>query len=124
MGICSKTCSAGEATRIWGRLSYILIFVGFMLLAKAWDVLCAAQSEHRLATTGPYAWVRHPQYVCFVVIMIGFLFQWPTLATLAMFPVLVWFYVRLARREKADSAAAFGEQWAAFAIDAGVHSAT
>jgi hypothetical protein len=43
--------------------------------------------------------VRHPQYVGFVVIMIGFLLQWPTLATLLMFPVLVWFYVRLARRE-------------------------
>ena len=96
-------------------LSYVLIFAGFMLLAKAWEVLYAAQRDRRLATTGPYAWVRHPQYVGFVVIMIGFLFQWPTLATLAMFPVLAWFYVRLARREEAASAAEFGEQWEAYA---------
>ena len=77
--------------------------------------LDAAQRDHRLATTGPYAWVRHPQYAGFVVIMIGFLFQWPTLATLVMFPVLVWFYVRLARREEAASAAEFGEQWQVYA---------
>lgn len=64
---------------------------------------------------GPYAWVRHPQYVGFVVIMIGFLFQWPTLATVLMFPVLVWFYVRLARREEVASAGEFGDAWKAYA---------
>jgi protein-S-isoprenylcysteine O-methyltransferase Ste14 len=39
--------------------------------------------------------VRHPQYDGFILIMLGFLFQWPTLPTLLMFPVLVWMYVRL-----------------------------
>jgi protein-S-isoprenylcysteine O-methyltransferase Ste14 len=38
--------------------------------------------------------VRHPQYVGFILVMFGFLFQWPTLLTLAMFPVLVFMYVR------------------------------
>ena len=36
--------------------------------------------------TGPYAYVRHPQYDGFILIMFGFLFQWPTLITLIMFP--------------------------------------
>jgi methanethiol S-methyltransferase len=93
-------------------LSNILIFAGFWLIYGAWKVLYAAQRDHRLATTGAYAWVRHPQYVGFVVIMIGFLFQWPTLA---MFPVLVWLYVRLARREEAVSEAEFGEAWRTYA---------
>lgn len=31
--------------------------------------------------------------------MTGFLLQWPTLVTLAMYPVLVFIYVRLAKRE-------------------------
>lgn len=40
--------------------------------------------------------------------MLGFLAQWPTLLTLAMFPVLVWMYVRLARQEEREAAARLG----------------
>lgn len=43
-------------------LSSLLIGGGFVLLASAWRVLFAAQQGRRLATTGPYAYVRHPQY--------------------------------------------------------------
>ena len=50
--------------------------------------------------TGPYGYVRHPQYVGFILVMIGFLFMWPTLTTLLMFPILVAVYVRLAKREE------------------------
>ncbi len=92
-------------------LSGLLIGGGFVLLARAWHVLHEAQREHRLATTGPYAWVRHPQYGAFIMIMLGFLVQWPTLLTLAMFPVLVWMYVRLARTEEREIATEFGEDW-------------
>jgi protein-S-isoprenylcysteine O-methyltransferase Ste14 len=92
-------------------LSNILIAAGFWLLASAWKVLYAAQRDHRLATAGPYARVRHPQYVGFILIMTGFLFQWPTLVTLAMFPILVFMYVRLARREERDARTQFGDAY-------------
>lgn len=96
-------------------LSFAFIGGGFVLLSNAWRVLYAAQKRHALATTGPYARIRHPQYVGFVLIMIGFLVQWPTLLTLAMFPVLVYMYVRLARREERDAAAEFGANYARYA---------
>jgi len=70
--------------------------------------------EGTLATTGPYAQVRHPQYVAFVLIMLGFLLQWPTLVTLLMFPILVTTYVRLARREELEAQARFGPAWDAY----------
>ena len=85
------------------------------MLAVAWKVLHAAQRAGTLATTGAYAVVRHPQYVGFIVIMFGFLLQWPTLPTLAMFPVLVFMYARLARREEQETRAAFGEAYARYA---------
>jgi protein-S-isoprenylcysteine O-methyltransferase Ste14 len=44
-----------------------------------------------------------------------FLFQWPTLLMLLMFPVLVWMYVRLARREEAEVRPEFGEAYAQYA---------
>ena len=88
--------------------SNILILAGFWLLARSWSVLYAAQRNHRLAMTGPYARIRHPQYVGFVLILFGFLLQWPTLLTLAMFPVLLGMYAWFARREEADMAREFG----------------
>lgn len=92
-------------------LSAVAIFGGFALLASAWKVLHAAQRQGRLAVTGPYAHVRHPQYLGFIVIMAGFLLQWPTLPTLVMFPILVAMYVRLARREERDALAQFGDNY-------------
>jgi protein-S-isoprenylcysteine O-methyltransferase Ste14 len=78
-------------------LSYVVIFAGFGVLGKAWPVLYQAQRAEKLATTGSYAAVRHPQYVGFILIMLGFLLQWPTIVTVPMFPILVIMYVRLAR---------------------------
>ena len=92
-------------------LSFVFIGGGFVLIARAWKVLYDAQRQGSLATTGPYAYVRHPQYLGFVLIMFGFLLQWPTLLTLAMFPVLVWMYARLARNEEREVAAEFGDAY-------------
>ncbi|NKE72665.1 methyltransferase family protein [Candidatus Manganitrophus noduliformans] len=92
-------------------LSGLLIGGGFILLASAWRVLYRAQRNHTLAVTGPYARVRHPQYVAFTLIMFGFLLQWPTLLTLLMFPILVFMYVRLARREEREVLTEFGEPY-------------
>ena len=90
-------------------LSMIFIGGGFWLLSSAWQTLYKAQVTHTLANTGAYAQIRHPQYLGFVLIMVGFLFQWPTIVTLAMFPVLIFMYVRLARREERDAITEFGD---------------
>jgi protein-S-isoprenylcysteine O-methyltransferase Ste14 len=47
--------------------------------------------------------------------MFGFLLQWPTLLTLAMFPILVWMYVRLAIVEERDAEGLFGPMWRDYA---------
>ena len=96
-------------------LSYILIGGGFILLADAWKVLYKAQRDHELATDGPYARIRHPQYAAFMLIMLGFFFQWPTILTVLMFPILVWMYTRLARTEEREAQRAFGAVWEAYA---------
>jgi protein-S-isoprenylcysteine O-methyltransferase Ste14 len=96
-------------------LSNVAIGAGLVLLAIAWSVLHRAQREHRLASTGPYSYVRHPQYAAFILVMVGFLLQWPTLITLVMFPILVVMYVRLAKREERDAAAEFGDEYRSYA---------
>lgn len=89
--------------------SYILIVFGFSLLANSWKVLYESRHNHTLATTGPYARIRHPQYVGFAVIMFGFLLQWPTILTVIMFPILLWVYTRLAYREETEMQKEFGD---------------
>lgn len=96
-------------------ISDLLLIAGFFLLASSWKVLFNAQKNDALAVTGPYARIRHPQYVAFMMIMVALLIQWPTLLTLVMFPVLVWAYVRLAMREERDVSAHFGEQYMLYA---------
>lgn len=92
--------------------SFLFIGGGFWLLAASWRVLHAAQQEGKLAETGPYARLRHPQYVAFILIMFGFLLQWPTLITLVMFPILTFAYIRLARKEERAVAEQLGQVYA------------
>jgi protein-S-isoprenylcysteine O-methyltransferase Ste14 len=95
-------------------LSAVFIGSGFWLLSAAWRVLFQNQKAGTLAISGPYARVRHPQYIGFIAIMLGFLLQWPTILTLAMFPILVWMYVRLAATEEREAERQFGDQWARY----------
>ena len=92
-------------------LSFGFIGGGFILISVGWKALYEAQRRHTLATSGIYAHIRHPQYVGFILVMFGFLLQWPTLLTLAMFPVLVFMYVRLARTEEPEALAEFGAEY-------------
>jgi methanethiol S-methyltransferase len=98
-------------------LSFVFIGAGFVLIATAWWVLYEAQQRQSLATSGAYSYVRHPQYVGFILVMFGFLVQWPTVLTLAMFPVLVVMYVKLARAEEREALAAFGDEYRRYMAD-------
>jgi protein-S-isoprenylcysteine O-methyltransferase Ste14 len=96
-------------------ISYVFILAGLFILMEAWTTLYAARKENTLSVTGMYAYVRHPQYVAFILVMIGFLIQWPTILTMIMFPLLVWRYVALAREEEASVKQEFGEQYTMYA---------
>jgi len=93
-------------------LGSLLIGGGFWLVASAWRRIHAAQGQ--LVTEGPYARLRHPQYTGLMLAIAGALVQWPTLVTLAMAPVLLVVYWRLAAREDRELEAQFGDQHRAY----------
>lgn len=95
--------------------SYIFLGFGFYILSNAWSVLYHAQRRHTLATIGPYALIRHPQYVAFVLILLGFLLQWPTVLTLLMFPILLVMYGRLSITEETEMRTQFGDAFDSYA---------
>ena len=92
-------------------LSNGLIVGGFIIIASAWEILYKAQKKNVLATTGPYHYIRHPQYAGFILIIIGFLLQWPTLITLIMAPILIFRYIKLAREEEKEIGKRFGKEF-------------
>lgn len=94
--------------------STVVIIFGFFILSSAWNVLHQAQKDNSLAISGWYARCRHPQYVAFILIMFGFLLQWPTILTLVMFPILVVVYVRLANKEEQMVISEFGDEYLSY----------
>lgn len=95
--------------------SYIAIIAGLVLIGRAWPVLRRAQRAGNLASTGPYSRMRHPQYSGFLLVMVGFLLQWPTIPTILMFPILAFLYRRLAIAEEREVRASFGAKWDEYA---------
>ena len=93
---------------IFHIFSNVFIIGGLILLSSAWNVLYQASRKSVLATTGAYRYMRHPQYFAFILIILGFLLQWPTLITLIMAPILVIRYVSLAKSEEKQMVDKFG----------------
>ena len=53
--------------------------------------------------------------MAFVLILLGFLLQWPTLLTLIMFKILLFMVARLAVTEEAETRKQFGAEFDACA---------
>lgn len=102
----------------WGvfvvmAISTVLIVAGLGLLLVGWATVYRGRGG--LVAGGIYRWLRHPQYLGLILIVVAFNVMWPTLPTLVMAPVLVVMYVRLAHREDRELAERFGWAFAAYA---------
>ncbi len=89
--------------------SSAVIFFGLFLMSKGWSMIHASNGE--LVTGGIYRYIRHPQYLGLIILTVGLLIQWPTIITLAMWPVLILMYYRLAKREEGEALEAFGDRY-------------
>ena len=90
-------------------ISNALVIIGFAIMWKGWKLIHGAKGE--LVTGGPYAYVRHPQYVGLFLVLIGMLIQWPTIITAIMFPVLIYAYSRLSKKEESEMIRLFGDEY-------------
>ena len=102
-----------------GQLIEMIIGLGFVviglsLLIEGWRELYRANQEGRMATTGLYSLVRHPQYLGIFLALFGQIIHWPTILTLVLFPVIVGAYVRLALKEERMVLEKFGAQYLAY----------
>ncbi|MGH2602960.1 MAG: methyltransferase family protein [Dehalococcoidia bacterium] len=94
-------------------IGYVFFVIpGVGLLGKGWREIYYARREGRLAIDGLYGVVRHPQYTgIFLAIFGEGIVHWPTLISVAMFPVIVIAYVLLARKEERQMLAEYGDRY-------------
>ena len=86
-----------------------MMIAGFLIMSAGWRKVHGGKGA--LVTDGVYAYVRHPQYSGLVMVTIGLLIQWPTIITAIMWPVLIYAYYRLSRKEEQDLEREFGEAY-------------
>lgn len=86
----------------------VFIVSGIVLLVTGWRSVYQASRAGRFTQEGLYGVIRHPQYTGVMLAVFGQIIHWPTLITLALFPVIVLVYVRLARKEEREMVSRFG----------------
>ena len=92
--------------------SNALLVLGIWMIASGWRLIYEAPGK--LVTQGIYARMRHPQYTGIFIITLAFMIQWPTLATLILWPFVLGMYIRLAVKEEKDMLKAFPEQYSEY----------
>lgn len=91
--------------------SKVIMGIGILLIIFGWRQIHKARKQGKLVTTGLYKYVRHPQYLGFLLITLGLNVMWLTIITLALWPVLAFLYWRLAKKEDKEMEEQFGEEF-------------
>jgi methanethiol S-methyltransferase len=91
-------------------VSNMLILTGILLVIYGWSKIYKAKGQ-QLVTTGIYKYIRHPQYLGFMLITFGMIVLWPVLTTVILWPLLFILYRRLAKAEEKRLEKTFGENY-------------
>lgn len=90
----------------------IFLFVGIGLLVEGWREVYQASQQGCLATNGLYGYMRHPQYTGIILAVFGEgVVHWPTVVSLVLFPIIVFAYVTLARKEEREMVEKYGDEY-------------
>lgn len=89
-----------------GTIGIFLIMNGwYNIYKKYWS---RETGTGTLVETGIYKYIRHPQYAGLLLLSLGMMVEWATLPLLILYPVMVFMYVRLAKKEEQDMIEEFG----------------
>jgi protein-S-isoprenylcysteine O-methyltransferase Ste14 len=92
----------------------VVMLIGMALIVAGWVSLYSQVRQPGFASKGIYRYSRHPQYLGFVLLVLGWFFGWPTILTVIFSPILVVKYIKAARSEEADMLQLYGEAYEAY----------
>ena len=90
-------------------IGLIITIAGVLLVIAGWKLIYKSHDD--IATSGIYGYIRHPQYLGFILITLGWLIHWPTIPTAIMWPILVVMYYKLAKKEEKQMEETFGKRY-------------
>lgn len=90
------------AMNTWKIVGASISLVGMITVIVAWVTLYRRRERKDLVKSGIYNYSRHPQYLGIILIAAGWFIHWPSMLTLIMLPVLVYFYYKLALKEEEE----------------------
>ncbi len=90
-------------------ISKVIMGIGILLIIYGWKQIY--QGKGKLVTTGLYRYIRHPQYLGFLLVTLGMNVQWLTIIMLALWPVLIILYYRLSKTEEKEAEERYGEEF-------------
>jgi protein-S-isoprenylcysteine O-methyltransferase Ste14 len=80
----------------------VLMTLGMALIIIGWRTLYKNLKDDEIVTKGIYSYSRHPQYLGFILIVIGWLVGWPTILTVIFAPILIYMYIRVSKIEERE----------------------
>jgi len=86
--------------------------MGVVLIGAGWVKIHRAEG---LVDDGIYQFMRHPQYTGIFLFTFGWILHWPSVITLALWPILIAAYVWLALQEEKHAHREYGEAYARYA---------
>jgi methanethiol S-methyltransferase len=90
--------------------SNIMMLAGLLLIVFGWRKIHQAKGHH-LVKDGIYHYIRHPQYLGFLLLTLGMNIQYTTIPTLLMWPLLIILYYRLAKQEEKEVSEKFSQEY-------------
>lgn len=105
--------------RLGMYIGIVLAGIALFLILNGWHNIykkywSKENGSGTLVTSGVYRYIRHPQYTGLLLLSISMILNWATLSLLIMFPVIVFMYVRLAKREERDMLNEFGDEYRSY----------
>ena len=79
-----------------------VMLIGTLMIIIGWITLYKNIGRKIIVTNGIYSYFRHPQYVGFILIILGWLIGWPTLLTVIFGPLLIVMYIHVCVTEEKE----------------------
>jgi len=100
-------------------INIVCAFIAVIMIMNGWYHIhhkywSKETGQGSLVTTGIYKYIRHPQYTGLLLLSLGMLIEWATLPLMILYPVMIFIYVRLAKREETDMLSEFGGDYIAY----------
>jgi hypothetical protein len=82
----------------------VLMVLGTIYILVGWITLYKNLKDQEIVTKGIYSFSRHPQYLGFIMIILGWIIGWPTILSVIFGTILILVYIRVCIIEEKELA--------------------